>query len=260
MTTLGTRSDAALPAPPGWAELVRVPRALFLDVDGTLLEFESHPDLVRATEGLVSLLTSVSSALDGALAVISGRPLHDLDRVFAPWRPWGAGIHGLEVRDARGELRHEPDPQAMASLRDAVTELVDTVPGAWLEDKGASLAVHHRANPEAGPGLQRRLATLLGDDDAFELLHGVLVVELRPRSHDKGTAVAELMTRPPFLGRVPVVVGDDTTDEDAFAAATGRGGLAVVVGPRRETVATHRLPDPTAVRGWLAQLLEEVRP
>lgn len=259
MTAPGAPAEARLPAPPGWAELARGPRALFLDVDGTLLEFEAHPDLVRATDSLVSLLESVSDALSGALAVISGRPLHDLDRVFAPWVPYGAGIHGLEVRDATGEHRHRPDATTTDRLRVGAAALVASVPGTWLEDKGASLAVHHRENPQAGPELQQRLARLLADDADFELLQGVCVVELRPRSHDKGTAVDELMAHPPFAGRVPVVVGDDTTDEDAFLAAERLGGLAVVVGPRTPTVATHRLPDPASVRGWLAQLLEEVR-
>jgi trehalose 6-phosphate phosphatase len=250
---------AASSAPPGWAELARTPRALFLDVDGTLLEFEEHPDLVRATEGLVSLLRSVEEALGGALGVISGRPLHDLDRVFAPWRPLGAGIHGAEVRGRGVERRHLPDDVLMGRVRVAVNDVVRRIPGCWVEDKGASLAVHHRDAPEAGPLLVEQLAPLAAPDSGLVLLQGVLVVELRPGGHDKGTAVEELMATEPFVGRLPVVVGDDTTDEDAFAAVARLGGLAVVVGPRQATVAMHRLPDPTAVRGWLAELVEEVR-
>lgn len=252
-------SPEPLPGPPTWTELSRQPRALFLDVDGTLLEFETHPDLVRATEGLVNLLTSVEEALDGALAVISGRPLHDLDRVFAPWRPWGAGIHGLEVRDRSGERHHRADDDVMADMRDEVRAAVAGSPGTWLEDKGASLAVHFREAPGEEAALVARLAPLATPANGLEMLRGVLVVELRPRSHDKGTALDELMAVAPFAGRLPVVVGDDTTDEDAFRAATRQGGLAVVVGRRQDTAATCRLADPVAVRGWLAQLLEEVR-
>jgi trehalose 6-phosphate phosphatase len=233
---------------------------LFLDVDGTLLEFEEHPDLVRATKGLVTVLTGVEAALDGALAVISGRPLHDLDRVFAPWRPLGAGIHGAEVRDRRGEHRFDLGSDAVAPIREQVERVVATVPGAWTEDKGTSLAVHHRAAPEAGAELAERLSPLAAAGSGFSMLEGVLVVELRPSSHDKGTALVELMVRAPFAGRMPVVVGDDTTDEDAFSAAIRLGGLAVIVGSRRATAATYRLPDPAAVRGWLTELIEEVRP
>lgn len=253
----GRRASAS--APPGWAELARTPRALFLDVDGTLLEFEEHPDLVRATEGLVALLRSVEEALGGALAVISGRPLHDLDRVFAPWQPLGAGIHGAEVRGRDVDRRHLPDDVSMGRVRVAVNDVVRQIPGCWVEDKGASLAVHHRDAPGAGSTLVELLAPLAAPDSGLVLLQGVLVVELRPGGHDKGTAVEELMETEPFAGRLPVVVGDDTTDEDAFAAVERLGGLAVVVGPRQESVATHRLADPTAVRGWLAELVEEVR-
>ncbi|MDH5277769.1 MAG: trehalose-phosphatase [Actinomycetota bacterium] len=260
MTGTESAAQPALPRPPGWAELGRHPCALFLDVDGTLLEFEEHPDLVRATEGLVSLLTSVESALDGALAVISGRPLDDLDRVFAPWRPLGAGIHGAEVRDRAGEHRFDSGSNAVAPIRAQVERIVATVPGAWTEDKGTSLAVHHRAAPDAGAVLVERLTPLAQEGSGFAILQGVLVVELRPSSHDKGTALEELMDQPPFAGRTPVVVGDDTTDEDAFVAVGRRGGLAVIVGPRAETAASYRLPDPAAVRGWLTELIEEVRP
>ena len=260
MTPTESVAGPALPRPPGWAELGRRPCALFLDVDGTLLEFEEHPDLVRATQGLVSLLTSIESALDGALAVISGRPLQDLDRVFAPWRPLGAGIHGAEVRDRQGEHRFDSNSDAVAPIRDRVDQIVASIPGAWTEDKGSSLAVHHRAAPEAGPELAERLASLALEGSGFAILEGVLVVELRPSSHDKGTALDELMDQSPFKGRTPVVVGDDTTDEDAFVAAGRHGGLAVIVGTRSETAATYRLHDPAAVRGWLTELIEEVRP
>jgi trehalose 6-phosphate phosphatase len=260
VSAAGPAFGDALPAPPTWGELGRRPVALFLDVDGTLLEFEEHPDLVRATDGLVRLLRGVEDALGGALAVISGRPLHDLDRVFAPWRPLGAGVHGAEVRDRSGERHHHPDAATLDRLRAGVREVVAQVPGCWLEDKGASLAVHHRDAPGAGPLLVARLSPLTSPASGMVLLQGVLVVELRPAGHDKGTAVAELMSAAPFAGRLPVVVGDDTTDEDAFAAATRLGGLAVVAGPRQDTLATHRLRDPAAVRGWLTQLLEEVRP
>jgi trehalose 6-phosphate phosphatase len=259
VTSDSQQPGPALPRPPGWAEIGRRACALFLDVDGTLLEFEEHPDLVRATEGLVALLTSVEDALDGALAVISGRPLDDLDRVFAPWRPLGAGIHGAEVRDRLGEHRFDSGSDAVAPIRDQVERIVATVPGAWTEDKGTSLAVHHRAAPEAGAELAERLAPLAAEGSGFSMLEGVLVVELRPSTHDKGTALVELMAHQPFADRMPVVVGDDTTDEDAFVAAVRLGGLAVVVGSRQPTAAAYRLLDPAAVRGWLTELIEEVR-
>jgi len=245
---------------PGWAELARAPRALFLDIDGTLVEFESHPDLVRATDGLIVLLNGVAEALGGALALLSGRSLVDIDRVFRPWQPHAAGVHGAEVRGALGVRRHRPEPEELAKLRVGSEEVARQIPGVWVEDKGMSFALHHREAPGAADRLAveaRRLA--FESNGAFEVQPGVLVQELRPANFNKGLALVELMTQPPFAGRSPIVVGDDRTDEFAFAAALAAGGLAILVGDRTDTFAQLRLPNPADVRSWLAELIEEVR-
>jgi trehalose 6-phosphate phosphatase len=251
-------TPAVLPPAPPWAELTDVPSALFLDIDGTLLEFEAHPGLVRATEDLIALLQSVSTSLDGALALISGRALDDIDRVFRPWQPFAAGVHGAEVRGSTGVRLHQADDALLAALRARVSDEL-AVPGVWVEDKGHGFALHYREAPEAEAvvaALADSLAKASGG--TLEVQPGSYVHELRPAAYDKGLAVDELMDQPPFVGRRPVVVGDDRTDEFAFAAANAHGGVSVLVGPRSDTVAQYRIADPAAVRGWLSETFEEV--
>jgi trehalose 6-phosphate phosphatase len=249
-----------LPLPPPWVELARTPRALFLDIDGTLVEFESHPDLVRATEGLIVLLKGVEDALDDALALLSGRSLADIDRMFSPWRPHAAGVHGAEVRGPNGIRRHYPAPEQLDRLRAEANELARQLPGVWVEDKGLSLALHHREAPSLTAELAERVQRLAdASQGAFQAQPGILVQELRLANIDKGLALTEIMSQEPFTGRSPIVVGDDRTDEFAFAAALEAGGLAILVGDRTDTHAQLRLPDPAAVRSWLAELIEEVR-
>lgn len=249
------------PAPaPSWIELSRSPRALFLDIDGTLVEFESHPDLVKATRGLITLLQGVSAALGGALALLSGRSLSDIDRVFSPWQPHAAGVHGAEVRGPAGLVTFSAPAEQFVRLRTACDELARDIPGVWVEDKGLSLALHYRDAPVVDEQVASR-AQLIVDEfgGLFERQPGVLVQEIRPADHDKGSALVDLMSEAPFAGRSPIVVGDDRTDEFAFVAAQSMGGLGVLVGERDDTHALAALPDPTAVRGWLAELLEVVR-
>ena len=247
-------------AAPSWIELSRPPRALFLDIDGTLVEFESHPDLVKATQSLISLLQDVSTALGGALALLSGRSLSDIDRVFSPWQPHAAGVHGAEVRGPAGLVTFSTPAAEFARLRVACDDLARDVPGVWVEDKGLSLALHYRDVPQMDADVARRAQQIVDKfDGLFERQPGVLVQEIRPADHDKGSALVDLMSQPPFAGRSPIVVGDDRTDEFAFAAAQAMGGLGVLVGDRDDTHALAALPDPNAVRGWLAELLEVVR-
>lgn len=249
----------ALAPAPTWAELSQTPVALFLDIDGTLLEFESHPDLVRATQSLIMLLQSVSASLDGAVALISGRPLSDIDRVFQPWLPYAAGGHGAEVRGSAGTRRHHADQSQVNELRDLAISRTSALEGVWVEDKGYGFALHYRSLPEYQDAAVTLAAELAERSvGTLEVQPGILVQELRQASYDKGLALDELMVQRPFAGRIPVVVGDDRTDEFAFAAAYRHGGTAILVGPRDDTVARYRIPDPEAVRTWLAQMPEEV--
>ena len=246
---------SALTPAPRWAEINSAPTALFLDIDGTLLEFESHPDLVRATHDLIVLLRSISDALDGAIALISGRPLSDIDRVFSPWQPFAAGGHGAEVRGSSGTRLHVVDQAVVDELKQRATSSIATLKGVWLEDKGYGFALHYREqaeHEEAVVGIASGIAA--ASDGALEVQPGSYVAELRPASYDKGLALRELMSEPPFRGRRPVVVGDDRTDEFAFAAARDLGGVSVLVGPRDDTVARYRIDDPESVRAWLAEI------
>ena len=251
-------SPPPLPPAPTWAELARVPTALFLDIDGTLLEFESHPELVRATRGLTLLLESISTSLDGAVALISGRPLGDIDRVFEPWQPFAAGGHGAEVRGSAGTRLHHPDAEQLESIRLTLEAGLAPLRGAWMEDKGYGFALHYRNAPQhEGAVIALARSTAADSSGTLEVQPGVLVQELRPAAFDKGLALDELMAQKPFADRRPVVVGDDRTDEFAFAAAHRHGGLSVLVGTRTDSVAQYRITDPEAVRGWLTEIPQQ---
>jgi trehalose 6-phosphate phosphatase len=234
------------PVPPLTADC-----CLFLDLDGTLLDLRDDPATIRADPGLLALLQYCNTRLGGALAVISGRPIADLDACFEPLRFAAAGIHGVERRGADGAATMLPVDagKLRASVRQLRADMED-MPMALLEDKGASLALHWRRAPQQAAGL-RRLAmhTLQTLGPAFRLLEGNCVIELLPRDANKGEAVRAFLREPPFLGRKPVFVGDDLTDMPGFAAAREAGGYGIAVGER--VSAEYRFGDVEAVRAWL---------
>ncbi len=224
---------------------------LFLDLDGTLLDLRDDPASIRADAALLALLAACSRRLDGALAIISGRPIADLDACFDPLRFAAAGIHGVQRRRADGAV--SALPVNAGKLREAAAQLrmeMEGMPMSLLEDKGASLALHWRRAPQDAPAL-RRLAThaLQELGPAFRLLEGNCVVELLPRPANKGDAVRAFLQEIPFKGRRPVYVGDDLTDMPAFAAAREAGGHGIAVGQR--VTAEYRFDDVDAVRAWL---------
>ncbi len=235
--------------------------ALFIDVDGTLLEIAPHPDLVEVPPGLPHLLERLAGERDGALALISGRPIADLDRLFRPWHGAAAGLHGIERRrpDAsRAESGASPADRAAAAaldrLRPELQALACQRPGVWIEDKGRTLALHYRVVPEAGPEIRDRTERLLREHgDGLRLIPGKMVVEFQPGHHGKGGAIAAFMAEPPFSGRMPVFLGDDTTDEEGFAEVNRRDGVSIRVGaPLATTAAAYGLPTVTAALDWLA--------
>ncbi|HEY4582427.1 MAG TPA: trehalose-phosphatase [Lysobacter sp.] len=245
----------ALPAPPP----VQRDWALFLDVDGCLLDFADQPEAVEVPDGLADLLARLSLALDGALAFVSGRRIVQVDTLFSPLRLPCAGLHGLELRES-AELVHAPDdaPEALRQLREGAGRIVAAHPGARVEDKGVALALHWRAAPAARSPLQALAAAAVANLPGYRLQHGNCVVELRPAQADKGQAVQRLMARAPFAGRHPVYAGDDLTDEDAFAAVNALGGLSVRVGDREPSFATRTLADTGALRAWLAEAADRL--
>ena len=226
--------------------------AFFLDVDGTLLGFKSRPEEVVADAGLIALLEALAEAAAGALALVSGRMIADLDRIVAPLVLPAAGLHGADIRFADGARAHV-DAGAMDPVRAPVAAFVAARPGLMLEDKGATLAIHVRHAPDRAAEALAFLESLAGPGLVVQA--GNLVAELKPAACDKGTAILALMETAPFKGRRPLFVGDDLTDEHGFTAVLARGGVAIKVGPPGvPTVAPFRVHDPAATRALLRAL------
>ena len=243
-----------VPHRPGPAVLPASQICLFLDFDGTLVEFAPTPDSVHVEAGLFEILRALDVALEGALALVSGRSLADIDEMLTPLRLPSAGLHGLQRRDAAGRThRPQVSEHALEPARQALKAFVAGRSELRLEDKGAALAVHYRGAPRARELVQSVLARVCAPlIPRFEILEGDMVVEIKPTRYNKASAVEEFMGEAPFAGRVPVFVGDDVTDCDGFAAVRRFDGLSVAVGDR--VSAQWYLPDPRAARAWLAQI------
>lgn len=227
--------------------------ALFLDVDGCLLEIADVPDGVVVPPDLPGLLAALRTRLHGALALVSGRNVATLDGFFAPHVFDAAGLHGAEHRHA-GTLTVPGEPSA--ALRDVLALARGReaeFPGVLVEDKGAALALHWRQRPEAEAMLLDLAEAALPTLDGYRLQHGKGVVEIRPAATSKGTAIDAFLQSSAYAGRLPVFAGDDLTDESGFRAVNAAGGISVLVGERDDSAATHGLPDPASVRAWLAQ-------
>lgn len=244
-------TELHLPPPP----VPATPWALFLDVDGTLLELAGRPDAVVVPPALPALLDALAAALGGALALVSGRALADVDRLFAPHRYALAGSHGAEWRLPGSTVVQHLALPALDAAAERLAAFVEAHPGTLMERKSHGLALHWRNAPAAEDGARACMAALhAGLGEAFRLLDGKAVLELLPAGIDKGAAVGRFCAAAPFAGRVPVFVGDDVTDEAGFAAVNARGGFAVHVGSAgRSSAATHRLPTPAAVGVWLTR-------
>jgi len=229
--------------------------ALFLDIDGTLLEFAANPGAVTVDPDLAQLLRGLYDNSGGAVALISGRSVADADSLFAPLKLCVAGQHGAERRDFSGGLHlHAPPLGGLRLAAERLRRLAAAHPDLVLEEKGMNIALHFRGAPrleaELVPLLER-LVSELGQD--FELQAGKMVLEIKPTGKDKGTAIEEFMQEHPFRGRVPIFIGDDLTDEYGFALVNRLGGHSIKVGPGA-SVAPRRLADAPAVRGWLDRL------
>jgi len=240
--------------------------ALFLDVDGTLVAIAETPEAVRVEPTLLPLLERLSNASDGALALVSGRSLLGIDTLFRPMLLPAAGLHGWERRRADGTLAPIDKPAAvLAPLRPLLTAFTAPRPGLLLEDKGGSLALHYRLAPRYGAAVCQRAREIAAAEPRLRLIEGRKVVEFVPRGSDKGKAIGEFLAEPPFAGRVPVYAGDDTTDEDGFAAVNRLGGLSIqVANPeargRHGSAARYRLPSVASLRGWLGAVAERLNP
>jgi trehalose 6-phosphate phosphatase len=225
---------------------------LFLDFDGTLVDLMPRPDDVSRDAALVSLLDTTARNLAGAMAIVSGRQIDAIDALIAPLELPIAGVHGYERRAADGVVyRPTPDMDRLSVLRDWLQRFVAGHAGLLLEDKVSALAVHYRNAPFLGEEVRQRLMGLKSVyGDEFELIEGSAVVEIKPATHSKATAVEAYMQEAPFAGRTPIYIGDDTTDCDGFVAVERHEGMAIAVGTRVST--PWRLRDPSEVRSWLA--------
>jgi len=231
--------------------------ALFLDVDGTLLDIAATPDRVVVPDGLAATIARLDRGLGGALAIVTGRTLADLDRLFFPLRTRAAGVHGAEMRFTPDDSPLEV--QGAAPLPDSLWREFAAVtlafPGALAENKRYSFTAHYRAAPDAAGPLRAALQSLLarhaGDD--LELSDALCAYEVHSSRVNKGEAVRRFLERPPFVGRRPMFIGDDASDEFGFRSVADRRGLAFAVGAARPQV-DHVFADPATVRRWLEQL------
>jgi trehalose 6-phosphate phosphatase len=254
-----TRSDEAPEAVP--VPHLLVPHlsemAILLDIDGTLLELKPTPREVFVPEGLSATLNGLREKTSGAMALVSGRSLNDIDLIFAPDQFPAVGGHGAEMRlGSSDEAVAVHAPPLDKELKRRLATIAKLSPGILLEDKGYSLALHYRLAPHAEKAIYEAVSLIRADlpNAPIEVLPGKCVCEIKHSGFTKATGVRELMTHEPFKGRRPLFIGDDITDETVFAIMPDFDGLAFSVGRRAQGVAGH-FDSPNDVRNFLAQLL-----
>jgi trehalose 6-phosphate phosphatase len=237
----------------GPIDIARV--AILLDVDGTILDVAATPQSVVVPASLVQILSELHVRTNGAVALISGRLIENLDDLFVPLKLPCVGGHGVEWRISGSAPVERRYGELSALLKKQVTTGVAVDPRIIVEDKGSSLAVHYRLAPELGPLIKNKIAAILDRAllEKLELLCGKSMIEIKPASFNKGVAVCGLMKSPPFAQRTPVFIGDDITDESVFAALPALGGFGYSVG--REMAGVEGIfGGPQDVRDWLTGL------
>lgn len=226
--------------------------ALFLDFDGTLIELAETPASILVPPGLAPLLVRLHDRLDGRLAIVSGRAIDDLEAHLPATTIALSGSHGVEMRLADGRRLPIVVPHDLVAVRAAVRAFAADRSGLLVEDKPAGIALHFRQAPDVAAAVEGFMQDLAALHD-LAIQRGAMVIELRPHGADKGDAVRGFMRDAPFRGATPIFVGDDLTDEHAFAAVADLGGAGVLVGPARDTAAHFGLPSVPAVTAWLEQ-------
>ncbi len=235
--------------PPETLPRITPETALFLDFDGTLVSLAAQPELVEVPQGLAGTLAELHRRLNGALALVSGRRLSDLDTFLAPLLLPVAGEHGAQRRTADGLMVSAP-PADLAQVLQAAEGLVARHPALKLERKNLALSLHYRQAPELEDLCLQVMREALERSQGIELMHGKCVIDLKPEGFSKGTAIAFFMSEAPFAGRVPVFAGDDVTDEAGFEAVQRIGGHAIKVGPG-PSLAQHRCASVSQLAAWL---------
>jgi trehalose 6-phosphate phosphatase len=229
--------------------------AILLDIDGTILDIAPSPGQVLVPAGLRRTLSRLAELTGGAVALVSGRTVNDIDLIFSPLQLPTIGVHGAEIRtsaDARVQTRVAP---LSSVLKRKLATIAELGPGILVEDKGYSLALHYRMAPEKGPAVLVAITKVCASvpEEAVEILPGKSVVDVKPAGINKGDAVCALMQHPPFKGRRPIFIGDDTTDVPVFGVIPKFCGRAYSVGGIVAEVDGH-FATPEAVRAWLAQI------
>lgn len=230
--------------------------AFFLDFDGTLAPIVTDPADARIAAHMHAALARLEHAAGGALAIVSGRSIAQLDRLLHPLRLPAAGVHGLERRDAAASLTRFPvDPASEFRIARLAGRFVKGRPGLLAEVKPGSVALHYRKRPELEADCLAFARETAREDSNIRVVEGRKVVEMKLSARSKGDAIADFMSEPPFRGRRPFFAGDDATDEAGFAIVNEMGGVSLKVGPGR-TAARYRIADETAFAAWLAALNE----
>lgn len=223
--------------------------ALFLDFDGTLVELASQPESVEVPPDLISTLAALSRQLNGALALVSGRRLLDLDGFLAPLQLPAAGEHGAQRRSADGRLVSAPATD-LQQVRHAAEGLLQRHPDLKLERKNLALSLHYRHAPELEKMCLQVMRKAVALSPGLDLMPGKYVIDVKPAGTNKGAAIQAFMAEAPFAGRAPLFAGDDTTDEAGFDQVQRMGGYAVKVGPG-PTLARHRCASVAQLFAWL---------
>jgi trehalose 6-phosphate phosphatase len=225
--------------------------AVFLDLDGTLAEIVARPDEDGPDARLTSILERLCATMEGRAAVLTGHSLADADRILEGRIPSVAAVHGLVRRMPDGSVARFPSSPKFLEAKRLLLAFAQTQPGLIVEDKGLSMALHYRQVPEterAARAATERIARACG----LSVQAGSMVSEVRTTGPDKGDSLKVFLNVPPFAGRLPVMIGDDLTDEHAFGAAEEMGGYGILVGRPRRTAARYRLASVPDVRSWLA--------
>ncbi|WP_284179066.1 trehalose-phosphatase [Rhabdaerophilum sp. SD176] len=241
--------ERALPKPPPLTGA----QSVLLDFDGTLVEIAARPTEVFIDPGLATLLHSLVMRQSGRVAIVSGRPIDQLQDMLGDCAKVLTliGSHGAELKIVNGSLMRPPRPAALAKAADVLSKAFADHVGVLVENKSLGVAVHYRLAPSAEPEVRAILGTF-ARENGLAIQEGKMMIELRLSGHDKGSAIAALLRHPSFLGHPAVFLGDDLTDESGFAVCESNGGAGILVGAQRPTAARYRLDDVLRVREWLA--------
>ncbi len=235
--------------------------AMFLDIDGTIVDIADNPKSVVVSPELKKLVGDLEECLNGAVAFVSGRSIAEVDNLFKPLHLPTSGKHGVERRDASGQTHKYVSgaSEQMINIKNNLKCFSNKNPGTILEDKTETVALHYRLSPKVETQALDLISQLISNQEDLELLVGKMVLEVRPKIAHKGTAISKFMVEDPFSGKIPIFIGDDTSDEDGFRAVNARGGISICVNPESESNARWSLKNVSSVLYWLTNFVKNVK-